>query len=293
MIEPLPARSANLLTIDVEDWYQLVGESLTGADDAARPAVVERQLVRALELLARHRCRATFFCLGRSLVNAPHLVRLIASAGHELGTHGWSHRWIFETGLDAFREDLRRSVVWLSDLTGRAVLGHRAPAFSVRPEQLEGFFDIAFEAGLRYDSSVFPFRGRRYGIPTAPRGVYIVRANGARKLVEFPLATVELAGRRWPVAGGGWWRVLPAWAIGAAVKRLEREGLPFMTYLHPYEFDAERLDARAAGGRGLRARRLNLTANLGRSSVYSKLDRLLGRFRFMAVEDYLNASGCL
>lgn len=290
MIATTFQKAGNLLTIDAEDWHQLVGERFTGVD-RLYPESVERQLTRLLELLARHRCRATFFCLGRSLAPLPHLVKMIAAAGHEIGTHGWSHRLIFETGLDAFRDDLRRSIDWLTDLTGRAVLGHRAPAFSITADQLQGFYDIAFEAGLRYDSSVFPFRGRRYGLPDQPRLGQVVRRDGDRTLIELPLATVNYAGRRWPVAGGGWWRLLPTRAIQSAVARVNQEGLPFVTYFHPYEFDTQRLSAGRVAGLSLRSLRLSLTQNLGRASVYRKLDAVLGRHKFIAVEDYLHDAG--
>jgi polysaccharide deacetylase family protein (PEP-CTERM system associated) len=276
-----------LLTIDMEDWYDLASE-LLGGTPRLRPDILARQLDRVLELLARHRRRATFFCLGRSLAGCPELVQRVAQAGHELGTHGWSHQRLFRTGLKAFREDLRRAVGWLRDLTGQPVWGHRAPAFSVLPEQLEEFYDICLEAGLVYDSSVFPFRGRRYGIPDAPRGPHVVRNVGGRKLIEMPLATVDWLGRRWALAGGGWWRLLPLGVIRRGIERVGREGLPFMTYFHPSEFDAQRLDAVVAAGRSsARAWKVGWQQNLFRSAVYRKLDTVLSEHRSCAVEDYL------
>ena len=282
----------NLLTVDVEDWYQLTGVLLGGAG-RSRGDILERQLERLLDLLAERNCRATFFCLGRSLADWPHLVRRVAQAGHEIGTHGWEHRPICRIGLEAFRADLQRSIGWLTDLTGSEVLGHRAPAFSVAPEQLQGFYDVCFESGLSYDSSVFPFRGRRYGIPDAPRHPHVVRSDGGRKLVEFPLATVHWLGRRWAVAGGGWWRVMPVRVIRAAVGRVNREGLPFTTYIHPYECDSRKLDAVAAAGPSFPARMWTLRQNFRRGSMYGKLKRLLSAYRFGAVEDYLRGTGQL
>ncbi len=285
----------NVLTVDLEDWYQLCGEQLAGTrrprgDTTDR---LERQLDRLLGLLAGPGVRATFFCLGKSLVDAPQLVRRVAEAGHEIATHGWEHQLISRAGLDAFREDLRRSIGWLTDLTGQEVKGYRAPVFSVTPEQLEGFYDLCFEAGLAYDSSVFPFRGRRYGIPDAARGPHVVRRDGDRRLVELPLATVDWLGRRWAVAGGGWWRLLPGWVIRRAVRRVNRDGLPFTTYLHPYEFDDRRLVAAEAAGPSTRATRWTLQQNLGRATIYGKLASVLSAFRFGAAEDYLRGAGLL
>jgi polysaccharide deacetylase family protein (PEP-CTERM system associated) len=280
------------LTFDFEDWYQLSSEIL-GEVGESQGAILERQLDRLLGLLARRNTRATFFCLGKSLERSSHLVPRVAEAGHEIATHGWGHQRLYEIGLEAFREDLHRSIIWLTDLTGRPVLGYRAPAFSVAAAQLGEFYDSCLDAGLRYDSSVFPFRGRRYGIPDAPRHPHIVRTDGHRRLVEVPLATVEWAGRRWPVAGGGWWRLLPGRAIRAAVRRLNREGLPFTTYTHVYEVDSEPLDAAKVLGPRARGKRWAFRQNLGRSSIYGKLDKLLKSFRFGSVEDYLRGAGHL
>ncbi|UCG32272.1 MAG: DUF3473 domain-containing protein [Phycisphaerales bacterium] len=280
----------NLLTIDFEDWYQLTGIMWAGSGES-RPEVMDRQLDRLLELLADRGCRATFFCLGKSLAPFPHLIKRVADAGHEIATHGWEHERIYRIGLDAFRLDLERSIKWLADLTGRAVLGHRAPAFSVSPELLEGFFDICFESGLAYDSSVFPFRGRRYGVSDAPRHPHAVREADGRKLVEVPLATVHWLGRRWAVAGGGWWRIMPYGVISAAIRRVNREGMPFTTYIHPYELDPARLDAVEAAGLSVRSVLWTIRQNVRRGSMYGKLFRVLAAHQFGAVEDYLRGTG--
>ena len=276
----------NLLTIDAEDWYQLVGRLFT-TGEKCRPDILTRQLDRLLDLLERHGCRATFFCLGISMVNCPELVRRIADAGHEIGSHGWGHEPIRQIGLDRFRADLRRSLSWLQDVLGRPVAGYRAPEFSVDPDQLEAFYDICLEEGLKYDSSVFPIHGRRYGIPRAAAEPSVVREKNGRRLVEFPLATVAGLGRRWPVAGGLYWRLLPSWTIRSVLNRIHREGRPAVLYFHPQEFDKERLDVSLAAPGSKAARRRAAAQNLRRGSVYDKLDVMLSRYRFMAIEDYL------
>ncbi len=281
----------NVLSVDVEDWYQLTGEQLAGRGEA-RSDQVARQVDRLLGLLEKHRCRATFFCLGKSLAGAPHIVRQIADAGHEIATHGWGHEPVHRIGLQQFRDDLVRSLNWLEDVVGRPVRGYRAPAFSITADLLEEFYDICFAAGLTYDSSIFPTRGRRYGIADHSLKPTVVREGDGRRLVELPLATLSFIGRRWPVAGGGYWRLMPTRVIQSVVSRINQEGRPVVTYLHPYEFDPERLDAKAAAGLSLRSARRGLTQNLGRRSMYKKLDGILARHRFGAVEDYLRAIGC-
>jgi len=285
-----PRSVLNVLTIDVEDWYHLAGEQFRGAG-TLRPDILARQIDRVLELLARHGCRATFFCLGGSLAKVPQLVGRIADAGHEIGTHGWGHQPILQIGLGAFRADLDRSIAWLQELLGRPVLGYRAPAFSVAPAQLDEFYDICLAAGLAYDSSVFPIRGRRYGIPTARPEPHVVREAGGRRLIEIPLATLPWLGRRWPVAGGGYWRIMPAGLIATAVARLNRAGQPMVTYLHPYEFDAQRLSAVAAAGPSWRSLKHGCKQNLKRGSIYGKVDAILSAYPFGAVEDYLRVAG--
>ncbi len=280
----------NILTIDVEDWYDLSGQQLRGTG-RPRPDHLARQLDRLLELLARRNTRATFFCLGGSLQHAPQLVRRIADAGHEIGTHGWAHQPISQIGLAAFRADLVKSIDWLQQLLGCAVHGHRAPAFSVAPAQLDGFYDVCFDAGLSYDSSVFPIRGRRYGIPDAPIAPFVARARDGRTLVEMPLSTLPGRSGRRPVAGGGHWRIRSVERISAAIEQLNRAGLPMVTYLHPYEFDDRRLSAFAAGGWSLRSLKHQLKQNLNRGSMYRKLDAILSRHRFGPVEDYLREAG--
>lgn len=281
-----------LLTIDLEDWYQTFGD-LFGDSSAVRPDAMERQLGRILELLDRQRVRATFFVLGKSFESCPHFVKRVAAAGHELATHGWGHEPLPKIGLEGFRKDLRRSMDWLADQSGRPVLGYRAPIFSVRAPELERFYDICFEEGLRYDSSVFPFRGRRYGIASAARTPQVVRDADGRKLVEMPLATVNWAGRRWPVAGGVQWRLLPRPVLTSAFARMSAEGIPGTTYFHPYEFDPCWLNFARAAGWSLGSVRRWFFQSVRRHTLYGKVERVLGQFRFGAVEDFLRRRGLL
>ncbi len=173
------------------------------------------------------------------------------------------------------------------------MLGHRAPAFSVTRDQLDGFCEICLEAGLAYDSSIFPIRGRRYGIPDTPTMPYIIQDGGGRRPVEIPLSTIMWRGRRYPVAGGGYWRVLPAWVIRRIIARLNRAGCPMVTYLHPYEFDSQPLSATMAAGWSLRSLKHQFKQNLNRRSMCDKLDAILSVHRFAPAEEYLRDPGRL
>lgn len=184
-------------------------------------------------------------------------------------------------------------MAWLQDLLGRPVRGYRAPAFSVPPAELNRFYDICFEAGLAYDSSVFPIRGRRYGIPNAPLGPHVVRDAGDRRLVELPLTAVSWLGRRWPIAGGGSWRIMPFRLIRSGIARVNRDARPMVAYLHPYEFDSQRLSAIEAAGWSAGSLKHGFLQNLGRAAVFRKLDRLASDYSFGTVEGYLRDTGLL
>lgn len=277
----------HLLTIDVEDWKQIVHKDCSGT-----PGTVSNrfdvQVERILEMLSRHKTRATFFILGMTAEARPDVIRKIHQAGHELASHGFGHESVKDMTPEHFVQDVRRSIDVLGNITGVHAQGFRAPDFSIDARRGGRYFEILAQLGFRYDSSLFPIRHRRYGNPGVSRYPHrLVTAGG--ELMEFPLATLEVSRVRLPIAGGGYWRVIPGAALIYAYARLEREGLPAVTYLHPCELDWEAVRAPCLPGWQLKARMLAASQNLGRATVAEKLDRLLGCFRFGAVEDYLNA----
>jgi polysaccharide deacetylase family protein (PEP-CTERM system associated) len=274
----------NALTIDVEEHFQV--HNLEAAVERSswdrQESRVEANVWRVLELLDRHRVKATFFVLGWVAERRPRLVGEIASRGHEVASHGYEHRLVYTQTREEFAEDLRRSLGVLGQalaavpgLDGGTICGYRAPSFSIT-RAVPWAQDVILEAGLRYDSSIMPATGHpRYGIGDAPRFAHVL-SNG---LVEFPMATVRSGGRNWPVAGGGYFRLLPLAFTRWALRRLNRQGHPAVVYLHPWEFDPEQPRFRGPSA-WLRFRHY---VNLDRTAP--RLERLLQEFSFAPLRE--------
>ena len=186
-------RLTNAFTVDFEDWYhglEIPPEGWKGFEDR-----IERGAGRLLELLEAMRVRGTFFILGAIAEKHPRLVREIAAAGHEIGTHGWSHTMVYRMTPEDFRAELKRSIDVLADLSGQRILGHRAPFFSITRQSLWAL-EILAQCGIRYDSSVFPVLNYRYGIEDAPRWPYQVEnCTGQRTITACCPASQRSAAR--------------------------------------------------------------------------------------------------
>jgi polysaccharide deacetylase family protein (PEP-CTERM system associated) len=269
----------NAMSIDVEDYFHV--SVFDGLIPRARWSDMESRVVantdRLLTLFAEHELRATFFVLGWVGERHPDLVRRIAAAGHEVASHGYAHRLIYDQTPQAFRDDVRRAKNTLEDAAGRRVAGYRAPSYSITPRSLWAI-DILVEEGYRYDASIFPIRHDRYGISVSERRPYLIH-RPAGSLVEVPGSTTRLGPVNLPIAGGGYFRLLPyrwtAWGI-RRVNRIERH--PVVFYLHPWEIDPAQPRLRA-GVLG----RLRHYRNLDRTA--ERLRTLLADFRFGPVED--------
>lgn len=215
------------------------------------------------------------------------MIRQIHRQGHEIASHGLSHIQLFRLTPDQVREDIRNSVQLLEDITGEPILGYRAPEFSITTRNL-WVLEIVAELGLCYDSSVFPIRHRRYGIPGFPRRVTQVHLSSGRQLLEFPMAARPWAGHPVPVAGGGYFRLLPEWFLKSAIRSVLREGMLPVLYFHPYEFDHERLQLPAKPGwAGLQVAMMEFMQNAGRMTLAGKLQAVLDVIPAVSFRDVL------
>lgn len=270
-------RTVNVLTVDLEDWpVAVIDPSLE-----ITPRVVENTK-RLLQILRWHNVRATFFVLTRVAERFPDLVCEIHESGHEIASHGHGHELLTTISPRRFEADVRRSIEVLRDLTGAEPVGYRAPAFSV-VESTRWAGPILARLGFRYSSSIFPIRHRRYGIPDMPRRFH---RWSECDLIECPPATVRLAGRNWPVAGGGYFRLLPGPVARAAIRRINGEGLPAVLYVHPHELDPGGVAAHREAGVRFGWRR-GWTQGLFRDRMERRLHRLLESFTFGRMIDLL------
>jgi polysaccharide deacetylase family protein (PEP-CTERM system associated) len=272
-------RITNALTIDFEDWYQGLEIPHTRWDGFE--SRVERAGRKLLEIFAESGVRATFFVLGHVAEQHPQIVREIAAAGHEIGTHGFGHEFVYQMKPEQFREQMMRSIRRLGDVTGSKVIGHRAAFFSITRKSLWAL-DILGEMGIRYDSSIFPVLNYRYGIEDAPRWPYQISVGG-QNLTEFPISTVRFLGRNIPVAGGAYFRIYPYAMTRGAFRSINREGYPFTFYLHPWEIDP-------GHPRIPLPRRVALTHYFNLGATEGRLRRLLRDFSFAPMKEVLNVA---
>jgi polysaccharide deacetylase family protein (PEP-CTERM system associated) len=230
----------NAMTIDVEDYFHV--SVFDGVVPRHRWPSLESRVVanteRLMTILAEHEVKATFFVLGWVVERQPDLVARIAAAGHEVASHGYGHRLVYDQTRSAFRQDVRRAKSLLEDAAGAKVRGYRAPSYSIVPRSLWAL-DVLIEEGYEYDASIFPIRHDRYGIPVSARQPYVIR-RPCGTLIEAPGSTVRWAGMNLPVAGGGYFRILPyAWTRRGIARITEVERRPVVFYLHPWEIDVD------------------------------------------------------
>ncbi len=260
----MPGSSAkHSLSFDVEEHFQVSAfeSPMRRRHWEQFESRVENNTEKLLGLLDQGGVHATFFILGWVAERYPSLVRRIASAGHEVASHGYAHELITAQTPIAFREDIRKAKGILESILQQPVLGYRAPSFSITKDTMWAI-QILVEEGYVYDSSIFPVVHDRYGVPSANPQLHQL-STPAGLLWEVPPSTVKCLGVRLPVAGGGYFRLYPYVVLRALLRKLEGEGSPLVMYMHPWEFDPDQ--PRMEGSVLSRIRHyLNLTKTEGR-----------------------------
>ena len=273
-------RIRNAMTCDVEDYFQVSAFApyIDRASWPSRECRVEANIDRILALFEAGGVRATFFTLGWIAERYPNVVKRIVAGGHELASHGYGHLRASDQTREEFANDIRSSKALLEDLGGQAVLGYRAPSFSIGRGNLWAL-DELLDAGYRYSSSIYPIAHDHYGMPEAPRFAFY--PNGTDGLLEIPITTVNILKRNLPAGGGGYFRLLPytlsRWMMAKVNKEDQR---PALFYFHPWELDPGQPRPEGLGAKARFRHYINIDrmegriAQLARDFAWDRMDRI-------------------
>jgi len=281
-----PAPLTHALSFDIEDWFHIV-EIKASEDPAHWPAfesIVLRRTGEILQIVHDAGVRATFFILGWVAERYPDAVRMIAEAGHEIGTHSFWHRKVYELTPEVFRDDMVRSIEAIEHAAGVKVHGFRAPSFSITPGT-EWAFDVIKDVGLKYDASLFPARRAHGGYPCR-LGPHLIEWGEGKSLPELPMSVMDLGPLRFCFSGGGYFRLLPRWMIERGLRRESKHGRPTVIYLHPRDFATDCPVMPMPLYRRFKC-------YIGQKHTAAKLKALLARYRFSTCYDVLQENSLL
>lgn len=278
----------NALTIDVEDYWSIFSRDWLHIDAQPSDAIV-RNTEWFLQVMAEHNVYATFFILGEVAKKFPLLIRKIAEGGHELGIHGFSHKQIFKLTEEEFRREIIDCKKLLEDIISGPVFGHRAAAFSIKP-QTKWALEILAQEGFKYDSSVYPISGKRYGWPKFSNNICKIDLPSGRSIIEVPLSTVTIWGKTLPIAGGGYIRHFPYAVTKWAIKRVQKTR-PVIVYMHPYEIDTQTQHPHTnylSDKVNRKARRFHRMQLRNRNTMRKKFIKLLNEFEFTTIKKIIS-----
>lgn len=274
-------------TVDVEDYFHVsaFASVIKPADWDHYECRVENSTRQILEIAAKQSTHGTFFILGWVAERYPHLVTEIRAAGHEIGCHSQWHQLVYDLGPERFRADLVQSRDTLQHILGEPVHLYRSPSFSITRRSLWAL-DILVDEGFDTDSSIYPTRHDRYGIPGSPKSPHVIQ-TACGPIREFPGMTASIAGITVPVGGGGYLRLFPWQLTARLMRQIRSANRPLNVYLHPWEVDVDQPRISAS----LKSR-FRHYQNL--STTASKLTRMLSDFRLTtmtaALDDCLKSS---
>lgn len=275
-----------IFSVDVEDWFHIPDISNTPElpEWESFPSRVETNFMNLLDIFGQKNAKVTCFFLGWVAKKFPHLVREAKRRGHEIASHGYSHKLAYEMNKDDFLQDVRKAKSTIEDISGEAVLGYRAPGFSIT-KNTPWFFDILMDAGYMYDSSVFPTPREFGGLKTNKYAPYVINSN-SNHIIEFPITAIELFGKPCCFFGGGYLRLSPYFIIRKMCLRVIKENRPVVFYIHPREIDPDQPRLKM----GMQ-RRFNSYVNL--KSTKSKIVRILDQFKVTTFAKFIEESNIL
>lgn len=275
MLSDSEMKRTNIFSVDVEDYYQveafanLIEQESWGSYECR----VERNMDIILSLLDEAKVKSTFFVLGYVAKKYPHLIEKMHKEGHEIASHGMTHRMIYKQKPEVFRSETFDSKSLLEDIIQSEVYGYRAATYSITSNSLWAL-DIISEAGFVYDSSIFPIHHDRYGIPGSPIDPYLITTPLGKELLEFPISVLEKYSVHLPFSGGGYFRLFPYWLSKWGLRSINKASRDFVFYIHPWEVDASQPVMKGIN----QSTKFRHYVNLDKTEC--KLRRLLKDFKF-------------
>ncbi len=276
------------LSIDWEDFGQLLCKYHHNILTTPLNSIA-RQTDIILDMLDETNTKVTFFVLGMLAQYRSDLVKKIHSKGHEIALHGQNHIAMFTLSRKEAEKDIRDSFKLITDIIGKPIYGYRAPLFSINETSLF-VLEILSDLGIEYDSSIFPVKMPRYGINGFSTKDQLYELPNKKKIVELPLTVLECSKKKWPVSGGGYIRLMPFWLVKKVFKTLSKSDASAMIYMHPYEFDTQKLDTTSNYPKDVnhskaKAFLLNLRWNAFRDSIREKIMYLLLEYDFITCKE--------
>lgn len=275
-----------VMTVDVEDYFHVSAfeKNITRTDWEHLELRVERNTYRLLEIFEQYQVKSTFFTLGWVAERCPELIKAIINQGHELASHGYSHQRATMMNAEQFRQDVSKSKQILEDISGQAIIGYRAPSFSINDSNT-WVYDILMELGFEYSSSTYPIEHDLYGVPNWPRFKYTrPESIDGKTIIEIPVPTSRKGDKNIGIGGGGYFRLYPYWLSKKRIDGyLKAEQQPYSFYFHPWEIDPQQPKVKGAPIKSKLRHYLNL------SRMEGKVVRLLEDYQWDTMKSvYLN-----
>ncbi len=274
----------NFLTFDIEEWYYSNFQSADFSKYRGQKTNLEFNVDKLIDICSEYNIKSTCFVVGEVAESKPYIVKKLHRAGHEIASHSYNHKLIYNMTSEEFKGDLKESCSILENIIGEKVIGFRAPSWSVNESIVNWFYDILEENGIKYSSSVYPAKTYLYGLPNFPQKIHYPVINGnQKKAIEIPQSLVNIFGKKIGFSGGFFLRLFPAWFINLNIKKKNKSGKNVFIYLHPHEINSLQQNI------GLNFKE-NFILNHGIKNCESKLKLILtaNKNTFIKMEEYFH-----
>ncbi|MCS7077274.1 MAG: DUF3473 domain-containing protein [Bacteroidia bacterium] len=263
-----------VFSVDLEDWFH--GIELPFTQWSTYDRRLERGFYAIFNLLESHHVKATWFTLGWVAQHYPDFIKALHQAGHELASHTYSHEKVYNLTPAQFREEIKKTKNLIEDLTGKPIIAHRSPFFSITAKSLWAL-DILAEEGFKIDCSISPVKTWRYGISTCPDSIFQIQEN---KIIEFPVSRFHFLNKNWGI-GGAYFRLFPYSFTCSGIKKRQKSKLPTIFYIHPWEYDPEHPKIKLHW-------KAKITHYTHLRKTYPRTERLIKEFEFVTLSNYIS-----